>query len=516
MRVSYLLWIYTSLLHVSSTNAQRVRRRENQQGSSLNSTSSVFASIDTQLPTSSPARDMQTVLDAIVIGAGWAGIGAARTLKKNGMGFVVLEARDYIGGRSRSVTMDSSMVELGSNWIHGASATNNPIYKLSKDFGAPSVVSDPDESVALYSNKYLSLTPHQVSDAEYTRIETSLLDNGFTPFMEKRQDSTDVDSSLRTTADLYISNKKLGTKDKLALEFLMDTTISHEYAASLQDMSTWWWDSDGEIAGGDVVLTNGYGDLVNKSAQDFTNSIYLQTKVTKIDWTNTIVTVTYIQNGVTKTVSARNVIVTVPLGVLQQKVITFVPALPSAKLTSISKLGMGVYNKAIYKWDSSTNLPWPGNVEWLEKIGTPQGRWTEFYNLQPINGKKILIAFSAGREAERAELLTDAQIQTEVFASLKEMFNVDIPAPTHSRVTRWKQDVFSYGSYSYYKLGSRPRDRENLRASLNGRVFFAGEACHMTYPSTTHGAYMTGIEMAGKITRRRRRQLRKLAAEASE
>ena len=467
-------------------------------------------------------QDKADVLDAIVIGAGWAGIGAAKTLQANDLDFVVLEARDYIGGRSHSQRLDaSSIVDLGSNWIVGTDATKNPLYKLTLDLHVPTIVSRLETSYAIYSNEYKSSTPHRIPQAAFEQLEKDLFRKGFLPFMAKRQESTEVDTSLRRTANLYKESQNLTKEETLALEFLMDSYISQEYAASLETMSTWWWDSDYDIPGKSVILPNGFQDLATKSAREFEDKIHLKTKVVKIDWSNDCVKVVYVnEKNVTKTVQAHSVVVTVPLGVLQRRSIGFKPALPKWKQASIQRLGMGLLNKAFFKWNDSVSLPWPSTKEWLEKIGTPQGRWTEFFNLQPLTGQKILLAFSAGAEAERVEQLTDTEIEEEALASLKEMFKQNVPAPSHTLVTRWNQDEFSYGSYSYYKLGTRgpryklgtrgPRDRKNLQASLNDRIYFAGEACHLRYPSTTHGAYMSGTDTGGEVVAERRRKQRVL------
>jgi monoamine oxidase len=95
------------------------------------------------------------------------------------------------------------------------------------------------------------------------------------------------------------------------------------------------------------------------------------------------------------------------------------------------------------------------------------------------------------------ETLSDASIQYEIIHSLEDMFGVStIPTPVHVVITRWKANKLSNGSYSYYKVGSKPQHRKDLGAAIGKRVFFAGEACHLKYPSTTHGALMSGQDTA--------------------
>jgi monoamine oxidase len=461
----------------------------------------------------------------VIIGAGWAGLGAAHELfnsnntNTNSKDFVILEARDYVGGRSSSCPLgdgssssssSSLVVEQGSNWIQGASATKNPVYQLAKQLQVPMKAEGSHENVvAFYSKEYPRKQQQQqvqtILPKHIDKASDRLFWDGFYKFQAKRQDATDNDESLRTTVELYKKKAKLSKDDRLLLEALLETNIVQEYAASLEELSTWWWNEDSRMSGGDVLLLKGYSHLIQSYAGPFRNKIALNTRVTNIDWSSDKgVTVHYKDvTGVARKLQAKRVIVTVPLGVLKSNAIQFTPALPAAKRTAINRLGFGLLNKVILKWDASIQktLPFPSKSEWINKIASNAGKWTEFYNYQNMTGETILIAFSAGKEAQRVERLSDHQILNEVLASLKEMFNCAIPTPAHVLITRWGQDEFAKGSYSFYKTNSSPDDRKALKAPLGGRVFFAGEACNLQYPSTTHGALLTGLEVGGQVAK---------------
>lgn len=68
-------------------------------------------------------------------------------------------------------------------------------------------------------------------------------------------------------------------------------------------------------------------------------------------------------------------------------------------------------------------------------------------------------------------------------------------------VTRWDLDPFSLGSYSFIMVGSSFKDREILSKAViyNGRLFFTGEHTFVDYPSTVHGAYLSGVSVAKRI-----------------
>lgn len=146
----------------------------------------------------------------------------------------------------------------------------------------------------------------------------------------------------------------------------------------------------------------GYSGVLNYYAAPVANKVSYDSTVTSINWSSSSkVVVSYTKNGQAFAVEAKKIILTVPLGVLQSGSISFTPALPSWKLQAINKLGMGVYNKVIMRWKDDETLPWPSNIEWLNRIASlgEQGHWTEFFNLKPATGKHVVVAFSAGKLA---------------------------------------------------------------------------------------------------------------------
>eukprot|EP00804_Cyclotella_cryptica_P010393 CCRYP_019949-RA/>CCRYP_019949-RA protein AED:0.13 eAED:0.13 QI:0/0.5/0.33/1/1/1/3/568/506 len=457
-------------------------------------------------------RKMQAsaVYDVVIIGAGWAGLGAARTLQSKGQNnFLVLEAEDSVGGRCRTVEIDGdTTAELGCQWIHGAT-TANPVYNIATSSGIATIESI--GNVAYYSDVFGGERPHRVPSADIRTISRTHYTNGFIPFQARLQDSTNQDQSLRQTADKYISNKNLEGDTRLGFEYALDTNIPQNYAASLEDLLFvfLWnrWDSDSQISGSDHLIEQGpgkgYSGVLSHYAAPLANKISYDSTVTSINWSSSSkVAISYTKAGQTVNVEAKKVILTVPLGVLQKGSISFAPALPSWKLQAINKLGMGVYNKVIMRWNDDDTLPWPSDVEWLNRIASlgDQGHWTEFFNLKPATGKQVLVAFSAGRESERVEALSDDSIKSEVMESLEAMFGTSsVPEPEQVVITRWKANPLSAGAYSYYKLGSAPKHRTDLGKALGSRLFFAGEACHLKYMSTTHGALMSGQSAANAV-----------------
>jgi monoamine oxidase len=174
--------------------------------------------------------------DVVIIGAGWSGLGAAKTLLNEGVSnFLVLEASDTIGGRCKTVTVNDGMtVEVGCQWIHRTS-TKNPLYNIVKQSGIPTKEAGWDNE-AHYSNVYGGTYPHQVSE----EVPDDEYDDFINDFLTKAKNSADYDQSLRKIADRYIEEEELEGKKRLRLEYFLDSEVSQPNAASLEDLSFKW------------------------------------------------------------------------------------------------------------------------------------------------------------------------------------------------------------------------------------------------------------------------------------
>jgi monoamine oxidase len=321
-----------------------------------------------------------------------------------------------------------------------------------------------------------------------------------------------VDVSLQSTLDEYILKKNIpdGVEGKLGLDMALESDIELEHAAPLSAMSLWWWDNAQWYAGGDAFLGvpgGGFTRIVEGYAEPLMPFIELRSKVTQINTTGEITQVTYTDERTNETnvILAKKVLVTVPIGVLQSGAIQFSPPLPTEKLNSIGNLGNGVMEKCFLHWEEDIDIFWPKRREWLMKVAkteAEQGNWTMFHNAYEVNGgKAILAGYVVGDAAKRVGTMTDDQVVKEALESLREMFGADkVPVPNNTLVTRWGTDEFSLGAYSFQKVGSDfYDDRNNIMKQVDDKVWFAGEATSVKYPSTTHGALLSGIEAAQNI-----------------
>lgn len=420
----------------------------------------------------------------LVIGAGMAGLAAARKLRDAGKEVVVLEARDRIGGRIHTSTKwADAKVDLGATWIHGDGA-DNPVANLARQIGARMTTTSFDKGDTFDTNGTLL---DANGEAQIESLRTAL-----EAALTSAQDA-DADQSVQDAARNGLNYASRSVTDKNRIDFLVNTTIEHEFNGEATRMSTYWYNSDEEVSGNEAIFLDGYQVLTNHLAQGL--DIRLGEVVKSVAYSEA--------NGVLVTTNkgefiAQRVIITLPLGVLQSGSVSFAPALPSNKQTAIDKLGMGVLNKCYLRFPTAF---WDTNVDWINYVpdGSKYGQWAEWVSLARPTGQPILLGFNAAAFGREIESLSDAQIVDSAMATLRTMYGNDIPNPTDWDITRWIADPYARGAYSFNPLGSTPQMRNDLAASVSGRLFFAGEATEFRHFQTVHGAYESGLRAANEI-----------------
>lgn len=426
-------------------------------------------------------RTAATTEKIIVIGAGMAGLAAARTLVEAGYAVTVIEGRERIGGRvwtSRHWT--DAPLDLGASWIHGTKG--NPMTALADTISAKRVATSYDASI-LYDTSGQPATEAQEAAVEAWQ-ET--LDEATAIAQRQSQDL-----SLQAAVEQVVDWAALSKRERQELQLFLNSTIEQEYAGATTEVSAKYFESDEAFAGQDVLFPNGYGVLPASLAKGLT--LHLNQRVTHIAYDRNGVTVTTDRD----TFTADRAVVTVPLGVLKQNVIRFTPLLPAAKVAAIESLGMGLLNKLYLRFSTPF---WPTNYDWLNYLALEKGQWSEWLSLYRPTQKPILLGFTAATFGRTIEKWSDEKIVNSAMTTLHTIFGRQIPAPTAWQITRWASDPFAYGSYSFYKVGSTPDSRATLAAPVAGRLFFAGEATAEDYPGTVHGAYLSGLRAAEEIT----------------
>jgi monoamine oxidase len=424
----------------------------------------------------------------LVLGAGMAGISAARALADVGCSVTVLEARDVAGGRIRTDMSLGAPLDLGASFIHGTKG--NPLVALASRFGAATY--DIDQGEDLYVNAAggaVSTAVMNQAEREYNATFKRLL---------AIQDGLSQDISIGSVSSPLIKRirQRRGAAIGDMVNFLVRSEIGIEFGADLNQMSLKYFDQDEAFSGSDLLLKPGYISLIDGLAQGL--DIRFNQLVRGISWSSSGVRVTT-ESGV---FDADRAIITLPLGVLKRGDIEFSPGLPTAKANAIAKLRMGVLDKTYFKFPTAFWQTREDSIGFIGNVGAKSStQIPEYYTLDQALGVPILFGFTAGAQARRFEQLDLSTISAASMASFRKIFGSSVPEPEAVMQTRWSSDPYSYGSYSYISVGAKTEYYDTLARPINNRVFFAGEATHRRYPGTVHGAYLSGIREANLVVK---------------
>ena len=417
----------------------------------------------------------------LVVGAGFSGLGAARALHEKGYKVTVIEARNRIGGRVHSKSLGKDIVDMGANWITGQG--RNPIYRIAKKHKIHIVPNDEDGP------------SHIFDDVFKEKIMSIELDSNFFPFLSslsKLRKSLPNNSSLKDGVDEFIRISKMDKKTAARTAWsILEWRGEMSYAGAANRIGLSDFYKDDGFYGKSFIVPEGFVQILNILAEPL--DIRLQQLVNKI---------TYGPKGVViQTLTDRfegdRVIVTVPLGVLKSGAIVFDPPLPKSKQNSIDRMEMGSLETMVLQFDHKF---WPdGGFCFFSEPKYPYRCFSDFADYK---SKPTLTGWLAGEVRMLFNSKTNAMLIDETL----KMFNKIFPKAKISKprvaMSRWTQDPFALGAYSFNNIESSQTDRIALAESIQNRVYFAGEATSDSMYGTTHGAIITGLREAKKIDKK--------------
>jgi monoamine oxidase len=418
----------------------------------------------------------------LVVGAGIAGLAAARELRARGFGLTVLEARARLGGRIWTDRSLGRPIDLGASWIHGV--LGNPLTGLAREFGITTSPTDFGD-VTLYD---AGGRPLPAGHAAAYRDERNRLFDDLQVYAE----SIDTDVSLAVGIQAILERRGLSAKEQQRFDWFVPGFIEADNAADVEDLSLFYSYEDERFGGEDRLILDGYHQFIQAFAQGL--DIRLEHPVTRIDYSSANVKVETDQ----ATFEADAVIVTVPLGVLKAGSIRFVPPLPERKQQAIERLGMGVLDKIVLQFPMAP-ADWPIETELIGYVSQTRREFPTFLNLYHHNQATILVGFVAGSFARAMEKQPDGDIIARVVGILRSIYGDTLPGPARAVITRWASDPFALGSYSYVPVGASGDDYQALERPVADRLFFAGEATIRPHPATVHGALLSGLREAERI-----------------
>ncbi|KAL3503265.1 hypothetical protein ACH5RR_037714 [Cinchona calisaya] len=444
---------------------------------------------------SSSVSEEATEGSVIIVGAGLAGLSAARQLMSFGFKVIVLEGRSRPGGRVYTQKMGKegayAAVDLGGSVITGLHA--NPLGVLARQLSIP--LHKVRDNCPLYKPDGAPVDKEADSNVEL--IFNKLLDKvtQLREIMGGFANQISLGSVLEKLRQLYAVARTTEERQLLDWHF---ANLEYANAGCLSKLSAAYWDQDDpyEMDGDHCFLAGGNWRLIRALC----NGV-------PIFYGKTVQTIRYTNDGVEvvagdQVFQADMVLCTVPLGVLKKKTIRFEPDLPQRKLAAIERLGFGLLNKVAMLFP---RVFWGEDVDtfgYLSEFSHRRGEFFLFYGYHTVSGGAVLVALVAGEAAHSFEYTDPSTMLHCVLDILRGIYGpkgIDVPNPIQSICTRWGSDPFSYGSYSHVRVQSSGSDYDILAENVGGRLYFAGEATIRQHPATMHGAYLSGLREASRI-----------------
>lgn len=408
--------------------------------------------------------------DVVVIGAGSAGLGAARRLQKEGKSCVVIEAANRVGGRAWTQSDSFGVpVDMGASWVSGAD--KNPYTKVARKKG-------------------FRLVEHTNAKTDLFRLDKSRANAQ--DLADYAQNFKVMEKAMRKAAKKGhdVPASQVVPNDLPWMGAIQSWIGPMDYGVEFDEISTlddWTTESDQPS----YFVTEGLGAVVATRAEGL--PIKLGTTVSHIDWSGDGVVVET-NNG---TLRAKACIITVSTGVLAAGHIKFTPELPTAKTEAAHNLPMGLLVKVPMMFDGA-------------RLGLGENNWVTYQVPSEIPTRACyFIAWPCGHDYLFGniggqlgwELSRETSDVTVDYAMEELVKLVGSDARKHfikGFRTDWANDLNTLGAYAAVKPGHAGA-RDVLEAPVADRLFFAGEAMGRGYPALVSGAYNSGRRTAKKL-----------------
>ncbi len=421
-----------------------------------------------------PDTNSDNRFDAIVLGAGIAGLAAARVLAEAGERVAILEAQGQVGGRMRTLQVPglSQPVELGAEFIHGRPPE---LLALLDEAGLP-IVETAGRQVCYGPG---GLTDCAEDDGSWELLEGMAAaaardgDKSFNAYLE----TTDAPDSAKRRARGYIEGFNAADADAIGI-----VGLARQQAA--EDAI------EGDRA---ARMLDGYQSLAEYVADRATAagaSLRLHTPAVRVDWQPGQATVTAVSG---ERWSARRLVCALPLGVLHAHGVRFVPE-PQGAWRAASSLSVGTVQRAVFEF---TERWWAQAQPEMRFLFAPELFPPTWWTTAP-QASPLLTGWAAGPRASR--VADKASLTQQALRSLERMFGMPV-APRLVAVHHhdWQRDPWCRGAYSSVTAGAADAPAA-LAEPVAATLFFAGEHTDVTgHPGTVHGALRSGLRAARSV-----------------
>ncbi|CAN1551310.1 Amine oxidase [Paracoccaceae bacterium] len=403
--------------------------------------------------------------DVVVIGAGSAGIAAARRLIASGKSVIVIEAADRIGGRAfTDRTTFGVPYDQGASWLQGPAGL--PHVDLARSQGYTLVNHDTAGEAFYVGNRPANASEWAAYSNASDRIDAAI------------SGAPDVSAASRLPADLPMSavvQSWIGPMD---------------YGVDFADLSLGDVNSYGDYAY-NYLIREGYGTLVADLGAGL--PILTGTAAWLVDWGGPGVRVETDRG----TIRAAACIVTVSTGVLASGAIRFTPDLPPEKTQAIADVPMGLLLKIALQFDG-------------ERFGLTENDFLTYavpetvparasYFLTWPTGTDLAVGFAGGAFGWELSAAGEAAAVDFALGEFAGMMGSSSRAHfVKGHMSGWASNPLTLGAYAAARPGKYAA-RAVLRQPLGERVFFAGEAVAERYPALVTGAHISGEVAADAV-----------------
>ena len=400
--------------------------------------------------------------DAIVVGAGAAGLVAAGELGRAGLGVRVLEARRRVGGRAWTDRETfGAPIDRGCAWLHAAD--HNPWTEYARQHGFTVIERSPDWQQWI-GRERVSPELRARLDADWDRATGAIA--------AAARAGRDVPASAVLPPDLEFRP-------------LFDAIMSWMMGVDTHNLSTvdFAASEDSDV---NWAVREGLGAVVASAARGL--DVVLDCPVTAIDWSGAPLRVTTAHGAL----ECRAVVVTVPTTLLARGEPRFTPALPAEYEDAFAGLPLGIANKVFLELPPGA-LPFEGPANFVASAATAR---TVSFTVRPA-GQELVLAYFGGDYAR--ELEAQGALEAAAREELVKLFGAEPGRRIRrSTATAWVGDPWARGSYSAARPGFA-HCRTVLARPVAERVFFAGDACTVDTFGAIHGAWASGREAARRV-----------------
>ncbi len=417
--------------------------------------------------------------DVAIVGAGVAGLAAARRLHEYGRECLVLEARKRIGGRVYTVDApDGTPIELGGEFIHGPASVTRELLREAGDHAV-------DHPSQMFELRDGTLQPA----CDMWDSATQLLER-----VDRRGGDRSVEEFLKALARSGAAQRDVQAAGLLVEGF--DAAILSD--ASAIAVADEWASSVNSSASRPAAS---YQKLVHALSAPVADRVMLDARVTTITRTADGVAIVFERYGEIDEVIAKAAIVTVSIGVLRSRSIAFDPPLPQGVQQAINCIAEGPVYKVVLHfaspfWELLEDGRFAGASFFQAPDGDMRTVWTQLPKRAPT-----LTAWAGGGAALRLHAKGIDPVAAAMHTVQQLFPAASVPEQLRAAYFHdWQADAFARGAYSYVLVGALDA-RKTLAKGVDDRLVLAGEATSEDQSGTVAGAIESGYNAAARVNR---------------